>query len=296
MSDALIVWDARHENKVLALFIEEFCHELERFSLTFKVVSINDVIESATNQIKPSMKALLDIVHKESPLHLITFGSKANSLASLISPALRCKLHTNKLPDWLDKSEVSSAIKRIARYMHKEDNWGDGTTEEDYLFPRYFSSASAKLLSFSEDPLAESIVQHARLNQIDLEVGSLQEFLPPSQYLVHECGLLIVSEELQADFNLVDVANAYGMPVMLISKQGRRYGIIEGENGWVVNSIQQIPYINFLKNWQEMSQNAREMISLYSRSIQSDRSGLRCYCSSFGYPERLELKDFKLRG
>ena len=125
---------------------------------------------------------------------------------------------------------------------------------------------------------------------------SIKDFLSPSKKMLEQSALLVVSATIATQYNVIEVANGYGIPVLLISPDERNFGIRDGENGWVVSSTQQLHYTNYLMNWQGMSQNTREMISRYCRNIQSDQSGLRCYCSSLGYPERLELKDFKLRG
>lgn len=296
MADALIIWDAREENEDLQSFIREFALELGRFSLSSRIVSLSYTTDSVKDQIKPSMRALMDLVYQESPLHLITFGSKANSLAALISPALRCKLHTNRLPEWLDNGLATSAIARIASYIHKEDVWGSGKEQSDYLYPHASSKASNKILFIKEDVCFDQIVEHADANSMLYHSLPLNDFLPPCKELLQESGLLVVSADLVTKFDIIEVANGYGIPVLLISPDNRNFGIRDGENGWVVNSIQQLHYTNYLMNWQGMSQNTREMISRYCRNIQSDQSGLRCYCSSLGYPERLELKDFKLRG
>lgn len=296
MADALIIWDAREANEDLASFIAEFASELGRFSLTSRIVSLSYTTESATDQIKPSMRALMDLVYQESPLHLITFGAKPNSLAALISPTLRCKLHTNRLPEWLEGSLVPSAIAKIASYIYKEDVWGSGKELSDYFYPHSSSKASSQVFCINEDSHAKQITQHADANNIACNSLPLNDFLPPSKTLLENSGLLVVSADLVKKCNIIEVANGYGIPVLLISPDDRNFGIRDGENGWVVNSTLQLHYTNYLLNWQSMSQNAREMISRYCRHIQSDQSGLRCYCSSLGYPERLELKDFKLRG
>ncbi|MBJ7549671.1 hypothetical protein [Marinomonas ostreistagni] len=296
MSDALIIWDARNCNEALQMFIEELRRELDRFSLSYKIVSLSDNSISGEMSIKPSMRSLLDLVYSEAPLHLITFGAKANALATLVSPTLRCKLHTNRLPSWLDQNTVPSTILRIARYIHKEVSWGDGGDLSDYFFPKAFSAASSRVLFLEEDCLTDKMQSHAKLHKLDFSVCSVQDFLPPSQLLLQKCGLLVLSAEMHNEHNIIEVANGYGMPVLLISPDNRHFGIREGENGWVVNDIQMPHYGNYLKNWQGMSQNTRDMIALYCRTTQSDQSGLRCYCASFGYPERLELKDFRLRG
>ncbi|WP_417551404.1 hypothetical protein [Marinomonas fungiae] len=296
MADALIIWDARETNEDLKSFIEEFASELRRFSLTSRIVSLSYTTDSDDDRIKPSMRALMDLVHTESPHHLITFGSKPNSLAALISPTLRCKLHTNRLPEWLEGGMVPSTIARIASYIHKEDVWGSGKEMSDYFYPHARSVASTHILCIEEDMCAAVVAERAEKNAIAYRCLALGDFLPPSKALLNESGLLVVSADLVTKCNIIEVANGYGIPVLLISPDNRNFGIRDGENGWVVNSVQQLHFVNYLKNWQGMSQNAREMISRYCRHIQSDQSGLRCYCASFGYPERLELKDFKLRG
>lgn len=296
MSDLLVLWDARSGNACLQKFIEDFAVELERFSLTVRIVALSVSTSLNENQIKPSMRALLDLVHIESPLHLITFGEKANSLAALISPALKCELHTNRLPAWLEESSSSSALSKIAKFIHKNEIWGDGKELKDYFYPRYTSKASSSIFFFKEDALADAIGEHAQANGIDYRSVSYGDFLSPSRLLIEEGGLLVVSSKFMASGEVVELANGYGLPVLLISQEARNYGIREGENGWVVSTMQQIQYTNCLINWQGMSQNAREMISRYCQMSQSAQSGLRCYSASLGYPERLELKEFKLRG
>ncbi|SBS27720.1 hypothetical protein MAQ5080_00906 [Marinomonas aquimarina] len=296
MADALIIWDDRDNNEDLKSFIDEFALELSRYSLSSRMVSLSYNTDGAGDQIKPSMRALMDLVYQESPLHLITFGSKPNSLAALISPALRCQLHTNRLPEWLESGQVPSAIARIASYIHKDDTWGSGKELSDYFYPHSYSKATSNVLCIEEDLLSEEVMSHASMAGVALQKLPLKAFLPPSRLQLEECGLLVVSADLVTKSNLIEVANGYGVPVLLISPDNRNFGIRDGENGWVVNNTQQIHYTNYLINWQSMSQNTREMVSRYCRTIQSNQSGLRCYCSSLGYPERLELKDFKLRG
>ncbi|MCO4786771.1 hypothetical protein [Marinomonas atlantica] len=296
MSDALVLWDARNSNRFLQRFIEDFKAELTRFSLKVRFVTLSNVTSLEEDQIKPSMRGLLDLIHVESPLHLITFGSKPNSLASLISPALRCKLHTNLLPEWLEGEPHHSTIAKLASYIHKNEEWGDGSELKDYFYPQFTSKAVNAIVFFKEDDFSNVIEEHAIAHNIAYQSISLKSFLPPAVQLLHKVGILVVSSNSANQGDIIELANGYGLPVLLISPEMRNFGIREGENGWVVSTTQQIQYTNYLKNWQCMSQNVREMISQYCRYSQSTQSGVRCYCSSLGYPEKLELKDFKLRG
>lgn len=296
MSDALVLWDARNSNRFLQKFIEDFAAEFMRFSLTVRFVALSNTTSLEEDQIKPSMRGLLDLVHAESPLHLITFGSKPNSLASLISPALRCQLHTNLLPEWMEGDRQNSTIAKLAGYIHKNEEWGDGGALKDYFYPQFTSQASSSIAFFKEDSFSNVIEEHAVTHGIDCQSIPIEAFLPPSKLLVQQVGMLVVSSSIANQDDIIELANGYGLPVLLISPEMRNFGIREGENGWVVSTTQQIQYTNYLKNWQGMSQNTREMISQYCQYSQSTHSGLRCYCSSLGYPEKLELKDFKLRG
>lgn len=296
MSDVLVIWDNRVPNERLSSFIEEVAGELYRYSLSARIVSFS-MNPCGESQIKASMRALLDLVHKESPLHLITFGRKANSLASLISPALRCQLHTNKLPEWMEDSKSGATMAKIASYIHKEDIWGSNIDVNNYFFPCIRSQSSATVAFFVQDSFARVIEHHIVDHGYDHRKVSINDFLKPKEQEIAQCGIMVMSSDLLEEYgNLVELSNGYGVPVLLISNDHRHHGIKEGQTGWVVATTQQIHFSNYLKNWRGMSQNAREMISHYCCLSQSGLSGIQSYCSSLGYPEKLELKDFKLRG
>lgn len=296
MSDLLIVWDARFNNARLEQFISELSAELARYSLSFRMVAISNRHAPAEDLIKPSMRAVLDLLHEEAPFHLITLGSRANALATLLSPTLRCELHTNRLPSWLEGETKDSPMVKLSNWLNKDNNWGEEIDVENLYYAPKQLEPNAEVLYFSDD-------QHAALIQSQLQAEGIYGHAISKEALLNnhasklkQGGLLIASANMVEQGRLIEYANAFGIPVLLISPDQRYFGIREGENGWVVESPQHPQYYNYLHNWCSMSQDARNMVSYYSRMTQSQQSGLKRYCASLGYPERLEFQDFKIRG
>lgn len=296
MSDALVIWDARFNNVELEQFIEQFMSELARFSLSTRLVALSDSHKPDAGEIKPSLRGLFNLVQEEQPFQLITFGEKANSLGALLTPTLKCELKCNRLPSWLDSDlACSSTVSRLSGWMAKETVWGAAGDMPDFICPVSGNVAAQSVLVLQDDLSMGAIIAQLQLDGIDYGTMSKNRFLTSIDR--PEAGLLVVSAELVfQDNGIVEQANANGMPVVLVSPQNRHFGINEGINGWVVRDVQEIQFHVCLNNWQSMTQDARNMIAHYCRTTQSSRSGMHSYCESLGYPERLEYKDFKIRG
>ncbi|MFD1384527.1 hypothetical protein ACFQ45_14200 [Rhodanobacter aciditrophus] len=296
MTDAIVLWDARAKNASLAQFIEELSYELARFSLSFRVVALSNEHAPEDNKIKPSMRALLDLLHLESPYHLITFGSKANSLGTLLSPALKCQLHTNQLPKELESDESISTIGKLTNWLGRHSSWGTTAKRDSYFYVPEHSKAAPGVLYLAEDDFASVIDLQLRAEKATSLAIPMDSFPNLEADILNSFGLLTVSSNFIDEGRFIEIANGYGIPVLLIAPNGQYYGIKEGRNGWVVRSTQQIQYLNCLRNWFHMSKDTRSMISYYCRVNQSSLSGIRHYCSMLGYPERLEQQDFHFRG
>ncbi|MBM6550513.1 hypothetical protein [Marinomonas ostreistagni] len=297
MTDVLILWDSRFDNSRLDDFVAEFASELSRFAVDVRIVALAHRHAPDENVIKPSMRAVLNLVQQESPHFLITFGDRANSLAALLSPTLKCRVWTNALPTWLDdERSCSPLLARLSKWMVKHSQWGDLSAEADYTYVQPKAAAANGVVIIHEDSYSERLIKQLQDSGAEFCALSMKDFLTPSDTLMKHYGLIVLSYEASLEGRVIDQANAYGMPVLLIAPDGRQHGVIEGETGWVVDSSQQIQFTSCLSNWRVMSDDARRMIAHYCREAISERSGIRQYCTSLGYPERLEYKDFKIRG
>ena len=296
MADVLVLWDSRYSNQKLNQFIEELRDELDCFSLSFRIVALSANHSPKENRIKPSMRGVLELLHEESPYHLITFGAKANALGTLLIPALKCELHTNQLPVWLEDPKGATTIGRLTHWLGLHGVWAGSPDQGKYFYAPSTSAGANGVLHFEEDQFVSVIS-----SQLVAENGrglaiSVDNFSELTQDQLNFYGLLVVSAEYVQEGRIIELANGFGLPVLLISPDGHYFGIKEGLNGWVVKSMQQLQYLNCLRNWFSMSQDARNMISYYCRRHQSSLSGLHHYCKALGYPEKLEQQDFQLRG
>lgn len=239
---------------------------------------------------------MFNLVQEEQPFQLITFGEKANSLGALLLPTLKCELKCNRLPSWLDSEDAcSTTMSRLSDWISKDTIWGVAGDMPDFICPIESSGAGQSVMVLQDDPLMGGIIAQLQLDGIDYHTISKNRFLTSVERL--EAGLLAVSAELVfQDHGIIEQANANGLPVVLVSPQNRHFGINEGINGWVVRDVQDIQFHVCLNNWQSMTDDARHMIAHYCRVTQSSRSGIHSYCESLGYPEKLEYKDFKIRG
>lgn len=296
MADVLVLWDARKYNESLVQFVEELSRELARFTLSFRVVALSDQHAPSENKIKPSMRALLDVLHVEAPYHLITFGVKANSLGTLLSPALKCELHTNQLPAELEEETNLSTLGKLTNWLSHNSCWGTTAKRDSFFYTPVHSNAAPGVLYFAEDDFASVISIQIGAEKGNAKAISMESFHKLDSETLENYGLLTVSSNFIDEGRLIEVANGYGIPVLLISPNGKYFGVKEGRNGWAVKSTQQIQYLNCLRNWFHMSKDTRAMIAYYCRLNQSSISGLRHYCATLGYPEKLEQQDFHLRG
>lgn len=296
MADVLVLWDSRYHNEKLYQFVEELRGELECFSLSFRIVALSSDHSPVKNKIKPTMRAVLDLLHQESPYHLITFGTKANSLGTLLTPALKCELHTNQLPSWLEDSKGVTAIGRLTNWLGLHGVWGASMDQDSYFYAPLNRAAAPGVMHFVEDHLVSVISSQLAAENGEGLAITADDFNKLTQNQLDKYGMLVVSADFVQEGRVIEFANGYGLPVLLISPDGQYFGIKEGRNGWVVKSTQQLQYLNCLRNWFAMSQDARSMISYYCRRNQSALSGLNHYCRALGYPEKLEQQDFQLRG
>lgn len=295
--DALIIWDARSSNKALENFMSEFTSELSRFAMNARIVCLSETHRPAQNKIKASMRALLNLIQDTAPHYLITFGSRPNSLAALLRPTLKCHVLTNTLPIWLDDDVSSqSLITKLSQWLVKNATWDDMRNDPDYVCVKARSNAATGILLLEDDPRADELANQLDQEALPYRIVSETNFFEPTSALLEDHGVMAMSYEASANGRWIDQANAYGMPVMLLIDDDRQHGIIEGQTGWVIGTNQALQFKHCLSNWRTMSDDARAMISHYCRDHISQHSGLRQYCASLGYPERLEFKDFKIRG
>ena len=170
------------------------------------------------------------------------------------------------------------------------------SAQPDYFCVQARSSAASGILVFEGDPRVDDLTSLLDQAALDYKVISENVILAPDPATLAHYGLMVMSFEASAEGRWIDQVNAYGMPVVLLTHDDRQHGIIEGQTGWVIQALQPLQLKHCFNNWMTMTSDTRTMIARYCRERVSEHSGLRQYCASLGYPERLEYKDFKIRG
>ncbi|TPE50683.1 hypothetical protein FJM67_10245 [Maribrevibacterium harenarium] len=283
MSDVLLIWDGRQANTCLECFVDELLSTLASYAATVKVVQLATQHAPEFGKIKPSMRALFNVVQQEKPKHLISFGSQPNLLVNLLRPTLKCEIICNRLPDGMHfKTVASSAMQRVSDWINYEHRW---CLEDCDFFYLPLKEHQGQKVGYFEDDV-NSVVFHCQAD----ELGLCSEPLYPDLLQLrdvtglHEVGLVMISAASDPAGNRVDLVNALGIPVVVVAETGSHLGVVNGYNGWVVSSMQGLPILQILKNWSTMALDMRRVLAQYAHQHQSKRSGIRHFCDLLGYP------------
>ncbi|MGO3455091.1 MAG: hypothetical protein ACTIMT_11455 [Marinomonadaceae bacterium] len=289
----LVFWDSREASSSLIHFMNELDETLCLYQIEPMFLQIDHEHAPQAGRIKPSMKALLEYVHRYKPHLLMCFGSEANVLARLLKPALKCETVFNRLPHHLE--DVSSKMSRIGFWVRRfmdYKSWDHEELDSDFI---YFGMSTSnivanRVLVFDEDPMVPDFHRVSEESQFEmLKISSKQEDFR-CEFASKESGLLLISEKMENYELLIDIANANGLFTLCMSDSGR--GVHDGVNGWLVESTNERRLIKCLKNWRTMGNEARKVLSYHARSYQSYHSGLHYFCHILGLtPSQRSIKN-----
>ncbi|WCN13742.1 hypothetical protein GV054_12445 [Marinomonas mediterranea] len=296
MVDMLIFWDERESPISLQHFIERLRTELFGLGVDAHFIALANEHDPKNGRLKASMRGLLDYVVELGPKRLLCFGSHPSVLGRLIQPALKCSLHTNQLPMSMDKSSKKKVrLEPVARFLLGGDIWTSDNLSSNYIFcdSEDMSDESTAVGLVLEDDRFN--LYESQLEKVGLTVStfSKKNIFENYQTQLKHVGLLMISSEVDPDGKLIDIANALGKPVLLISEFGVALGVEDGVNGWVTYSATEQRLLQCLVNWKGMSSDARRVLSQYSKRHQSKRSGISKYFSQFDLKSHKELNSFQ---
>ncbi|TDO95289.1 hypothetical protein [Marinomonas balearica] len=296
MLDMLILWDGREPPISLLNFIESLKSELSEFSTQVQFLALSDQNDPVKGKFKASMRGLLDHISALNPNRLICFGSHPSVLGRLIQPALRCPLYTNQLPLHMDRSSKKKVrLEPMTRFLLGGDIWSSESLSSNYVYCDA-NETDGELLTVglvTNDPNLRAYENQIKKIGLTTSLFTKKNIFEEYNPCFKHVGLLMISSEIDPDSKVIDVANALGKPVLLVSEFGVSLGVEDGVNGWVTYSATEQRLKQCLVNWKGMSCDARSVLAQYSKRHQSKRSGISKYFSQFELNKHNNLNSFQ---
>ncbi|MFT2109937.1 hypothetical protein [Marinomonas sp. 2405UD68-3] len=288
MHNVLLVWDARRATKSLKNFIRAFEKKSSHFNMTLTVIQFNYKQDLSSGRIRYGMRALFNQIHDVNPDIILSFGAQANILAKLLKPALGVPLICNALPEGLEHTGyASSTLDTFTQKFSEHFKWK--AIENPLVFIPTMASKvqfNGSIGVISEDPngpVLANIIKQQQANVVTIEKQNvLERFFSEFEGI----DLLVLSIRACNDGHLIHCANACGIPIILVCHTSESNLIKEGYNGWVASSLEDPRLIRYIRNWNEMSEEAKRVLSQYSQDIQSQSNGIHHFFTILGLKER----------
>jgi len=288
MHNVLLVWDARRATKSLKNFISAFEKKSSHFHMTLTVIQFDYKQDPSLGCIRYGMRALFDQIHRINPDIILSFGSQANVLAKLLKPTLRVPLICNALPEDLENVDyTSSALDAFTQKFSEHFKWK--ATENPLVFIPTMASKvhfNSTIGVISEDPNGPVLANIIKQQQASVITIKKQDVLKRFYSELKGIDLLIFSSRACNDGRLIHCANACGIPIVLVCHTSTSNLIKEGYNGWIASSLEDTRLIRYIQNWNEMSDEAKRVLSQYSQDIQSQSNGIHHFFTILGLKER----------